>query len=563
MSTPFSDQELIIRIRWYVAVRWFFVLAIGVPGVASLAIHLGSFLNDRVMFNAIAIIAILLLNTVILACTNIRVGMRGFYELLSILQIAIDLLLMTIVFQFNGGIETPFVMLYCIPILMSGTLLSKNAIYGTGLAATVIFATLTLLDYTNIYKPDSIEAPQLHTNGSGFLPTYVTTIMTLIVITFIADFVAHFVRRSSRLEGELEGAKVEQAKTEAVIQSMGSSLVAVNNRGKIILVNHAFERLMGWSASDVAGKEMTDILQVVKDNGKSSDDLKQAFRVVHGQKHASEQGPYFVGDNFLKRKNGGTFAYTGHLSPIIADGRNVGATFVFDDASAIREVGQLKSNFIALASHQLKTPIGEIKNYSESLLGGTVGKLNKKQQNYITHVHDIATRANQMVTYLLDMSLLERGELRAKLEAIDVYQLLEETAELYKGRVKRKGMKLRVTGDKGLIVQGDAMMLQEVVGSLIANGINYAESGMIELCATKVGSVGCIEVTDQGKGIEKEQLQHIFSKESVMSGLPEPGGGTGLGLYLAHEFVRLQGGVLMVDRNDERGTIFRIELPVK
>ena len=69
-------------------------------------------------------------------------------------------------------------------------------------------------------------------------------------------------------------------------------------------------------------------------------------------------------------------------------------------------------------------------------------------------------------------------------------------------------------------------------------------------------------MTDEGEGIDKEKLQQIFRKESVLAGLPEAGGGTGLGLYLAYEFVRLQGGVLMADRNGDKGTIFRIELPI-
>lgn len=563
MSTLFSDKELIRRIRWYVGVRWFFVLAIGIPAITSLIINLG-FFHEQVSLNIWLIVALLAINTLSLLLVYLPTQIRGFYEGLSVAQVCFDIIVMTAVFQLNGGLETPLVMLYCIPILMSGVLLSKRAVYLTGFSAAFVFATLTLLDFMSAVKPLNINAPSLHSDATVFLPTFVTTFMILIVITFITNFVAHFVRQSSRLEGELEGVRKERAKTDAIIQSMGSSLVAINTKGKIILVNPAFEKLTGWSTDEVIGHSAPSILQVVSDSGSVVADLEEALDSVLRHHHrVGPTEPYFVGDNFLKRKNGSTFSYTGHLSPIVVDGHVEGATFVFDDSSSIHEVGQLKSNFIALASHQLKTPIGEIKNYSESLIGGTVGKLNKKQQTYLEHMRDIAARCNQMVTYLLDMSLLERGELRAKLEPVPVYELLEKIAELYKGRAQTKGLKIKVTGEHNVVVQGDEMMLQEVVGSLIANGIAYTNQGTIELCATKIGKVGCIEVTDQGEGIKKEKLEQMFRKEAVLSGLPEAGGGTGLGLYLAYEFVRLQGGVLMADRNGDKGTIFRIELPIK
>lgn len=559
----FSDKERIQRIRWYVAVRWFYVLSIGVPGIIVLILYRGSFTHEHVVTNAIFITGILAINAAILGVTTVSGRSRLFYEVLAVLQVCLDLVLMTAVFQFNGGIESPIVMLYCIPILMAGVLLSKQAVYITGFSATLIFAVLALLDFMRILSPSNIMAPELHTNALSFWPTLTTTIMILAVITFITNLVSHFVRRTARLEGELAGAKVERAKIDAVVQSMGSSLVATDSKGRVIMVNQAFEQLTGWSALEVIGHSADDILKTVNDTGTPTDDIQAALHSVLHHSKGTANDPSFVGDNFIQRKNGSTFSYTGHMSAIVVDGRTTGATFVFDDASSLREVGQLKSNFIALASHQLKTPIGEIKNYSESMLGGTTGKLNKKQEQYLEHVRDIATRCNQMVMYLLDMSLLERGELRAKLQPVAVYSLLETIARLYKGRAATKGLAIRVTGDKDVKVYGDEMMLQEVLGSLVANSIAYTSKGVIELCVTKVGPIGCIEVTDEGNGLPKATLQQLFKKEAVLSGLPEAGSGSGLGLYLAYEFVRLQGGVIMVDKNGDKGTIFRIELPIK
>lgn len=559
MGSLFSAAQLLERIRVYIAIRFVFVLAIAIPAITTLIFDRG--IDQQVITNVIIVLTVLSVNGLLLSLSFVRVKWRQYLELLAVLQIVIDLSLVTAIFQLNAGIETPLVMLFCIPIIMSGVLLSRGAQLFTGCAAMLLFLCLALLDFFNIFEPSNTFAPTLHDGTKGDLSNIITTAATLLVITFIADFVAHFARQHSRLSNEIEVIRLEQAQITAILQTMGSALIAIDDKRIITMANDAFELLTGWYQSEVIGKEIESILQLTDESGKPTDDLNRTINAsLSGD---SGRKPYMLHETFMKRKNGSSFPYIGYLSPIRVDETTVGATIVFEDASAIHEVQQLKNNFIALASHQLKTPIGEIKNYAESLLGGTLGNLSLKQAGYVEHMRDIATRCNQLVSYLLDLSLLERGEVQANLQPMDAVPLLRKLVKRYKETAEKHGLTLRMTGDAELTIIADETMLSEVISSLINNAITYTHQGAIELKATREGLHGIIEVSDQGHGIDPERIEAFFQKNTLIDGAPESGGSTGLGLYLAHEFCQLQNSKLTASSNEAvgHGTVFRIELP--
>ncbi len=560
MGSLFSATQLLERVRVYIVIRFIFVLAIAIPGITTLILDRG--IDQQVIVNIIIILSVLSFNGVLLSLSFVTVRWKRYLELLAVLQIIVDLVLVTAIFQLNAGIETPLVMLFCIPIMMSGVLLSRGALLFTGFAATAVFLWLSLLDFFNILEPSNTFAPSLHDGSLGDLSNIITTAATLLVITFIADFVARFARQHTRLSNEIESIRLEQAQINAILQAMGNALIAIDEKHNVTMSNDAFERLTGWYSSEITGKPIQEVLQLTDESGQPTDDLTRALTASLSD-HITRT-PYVLSETFMKRKNGSSFPYLGYLSPIRIGDLVVGATIVFEDASAMHEVQKLKNNFIALASHQLKTPIGEIKNYAESLLDGTFGNLSVKQAGYVEHMRDIAARCNRLVSYLLDLSMLERGEAQANLQPIDVAPLLRKVAERYKETAEKQGLSLRVVGSSDLTIIGDETMLGEVISSLVNNAITYTNKGAIELKATQEDIHGVIEISDQGQGIDPDELQSFFHKNTLIDGAPESGKSTGLGLYLAHEFCRLQNGTLTAKSNTavDHGTTFRIELPI-
>src|SRR5260370_41754883 len=101
------------------------------------------------------------------------------------------------------------------------------------------------------------------------------------------------------------------------------------------------------------------------------------------------------------------FPFVGSVAPIALSGKIIGATKVFEDASSIKQINQLKTNFIALASHQLKTPLGEIQGYAENMIQGIAGPTTKHQKKYLLSIAEITMRCNKLITDLLDASVLE------------------------------------------------------------------------------------------------------------------------------------------------------------
>jgi len=311
--TPFTPLELQERIRWYCKARGWYVLAIAIPGLISLITQYG-LSNHQVLQDLLIVLAALLLNTVMYALTFWRPHWQLYFEILAYTQIAFDLGIMTGAIFVNGGLETPISMLYCIPILMSGAILSWRSVYATGFAATLLTITFALLDFSGTLHSGSVAAPAIHMYAHYFVPTLVITVTILLTVTVIADFVGRLVRQRTEYAHELEAVNAEKAKTEAIIKTMGSALVSLDTKGRITMVNDNFEYLTGWRRDEALGKSLSEVLPMIDPYGKRvPDDERPAMQLSalgsHGNYHTRTVNHY----SYI-RKNGTSFPFISSLA---------------------------------------------------------------------------------------------------------------------------------------------------------------------------------------------------------------------------------------------------------
>lgn len=560
---PFSTSELQQRIRWYCKARWWYIVAIGGPGIVTLVIRFG-LINYQVMQNLEIVTVAVVLNTFMYGATYWHPRWRPYFGTLAWLQIVFDIVFMTGAFFFNGGLETPIAMLYCIPILMSGAILGRRSIYITGLTATAIIATLSSLDFANILKPGNIAAPALHTNPDNFFPTLVITIAIILTITVMADFVGRLVRQRSLLAFELEAVNTEKAKIEAIVKTMGSALVALDTKGIITMVNDNFEYLTGWRRNEVLGKPFAEVLPMVDESGHH---VVPEDRPTIQLSTLGDKGNYHtrsVSHYSYIRKDGSSFPFLSSLAPIVLDRRIIGLTNIFDDVTDVQKLEQLKTNFVALVSHQLKTPIGEIRGYTNNMLSGVTGELNSKQTDYLGHIREVAERCNKLITDLLDITILERGGLVLNSRPMRLSPALKQLVDIYRDRLTQKGLEIEIVKPQHeLTVLADSDKLIEALGNVIANAIAYSKRGTItiETKPTKHDTAE-IYISDEGSGMDEATLNALFDKDTVLSGAPTAEGGTGLGLYLARQLIYLQKGSIKVINTSKSGTTICITLPL-
>ena len=362
-----------------------------------------------------------------------------------------------------------------------------------------------------------------------------------------------------------------KAKDEAIILSIGDGLVVADENGKIVLVNKAFEKMLGWKEREARGKSLSKIVPIVDESGKY---MPESERLV--TKTLKEHTTITTTVNYL-RKDKTLFPVALTVSPIIAEGNFIGAVEVFRDITKEKEIDKAKTEFVSLASHQLRTPLSTINWYSEMLLSGDIGTLNDKQKKYMNEVYKGSQRMVVLVNALLNVSRLELGTFVVNPKPTDVVKLAQKTIDELKIQIDQRQLKFSERHSEGLpLLNADPNLLGMVFQNLLSNAIKYtAEKGSVslDLRLVKRGELinkkkvnedsMAIIVSDTGFGITGNQQDKIFTKlfraDNVRAKDTE---GTGLGLYIVKSVVDHSGGRIWFESEENKGTTFYLTLPL-
>jgi PAS domain S-box-containing protein len=245
-----------------------------------------------------------------------------------------------------------------------------------------------------------------------------------------------------------------------------------------------------------------------------------------------------------------------------ASGNPIGFVGILRDITERRKIEQAKRDFISLVSHQLKTPVVGIKLGIENMLQGLTGDLTTKQKQYLQEMHEICSRNYRLVSDLLNISRIERGVLPVDIEPIKLREIVDLSLQDYRGSIKKKGLALNLEEtDEGVVVLADMDKMVEALSNVINNAVKFTDKGSITIKITREGKYGIVEVRDTGTGMPDDVLNNLFTKEKALSGPPTPGGGAGLGLYIAKSFMEVQKGDITATSVVGEGSTFVLRIP--
>jgi two-component system sensor histidine kinase VicK len=228
------------------------------------------------------------------------------------------------------------------------------------------------------------------------------------------------------------------------------------------------------------------------------------------------------------------------------------------------DLERAKSEFVALASHQLRTPLTSIKGTLEMLRDGSPGPLTLMQIELLNRAVMSAQHMSETIGTMLTLSHLEAGKIRLRQTECAVAPLLSSIREEQEQQAQHRKQTLDVNCPPDLTLPTDERLLREIVGNLVSNALKYTpEGGHITVHAEEQPNGGVrIDVKDNGYGITSEDQSRIFGKFFRASNVQDKeAGGTGLGLYLASELTRLLGGSLTFRSAENQGTTFTLTLP--
>lgn len=232
----------------------------------------------------------------------------------------------------------------------------------------------------------------------------------------------------------------------------------------------------------------------------------------------------------------------------------------------LQSLDKLKSEFISLASHQLRSPLTVIKGYASTLTDGVVGDLTPKQNEIIRHIYIAAQELAAVVEDFLNVTKIEQGGMKYVFEETDVQVLVNDLVSDMKIAAEDKHLNFSSSIDtsKKFLIRADGVKLKQVFLNLVDNSIKYTQEGFVKVSLSENSHDGTItfSVNDSGVGISEETKAKLFTKFARGEGGALNAGGSGLGLYLAQEIVKAHKGKITIDSEGlGKGATFSVVLP--
>ena len=234
---------------------------------------------------------------------------------------------------------------------------------------------------------------------------------------------------------------------------------------------------------------------------------------------------------------------------------------VLHDLTEIERLNQVRQDFVANVSHELKTPLTSVRGYAETLLEGGLDDA-EHRESFVRIIRDQSARLQSLVDDLLSLADLERPDVRLHPEPFDLRDAVERQVATLSARAASAGLSLELDPGPPAPVVADRMRIDQVVANLLDNAIKYTERGGVKVRLGRAGSVVWCEVADTGAGIPREEVPRIFERfYRVDKARSREKGGTGLGLSIVRHILALHGGRVTVESAVGRGSTFRFELP--
>jgi PAS domain S-box-containing protein len=349
----------------------------------------------------------------------------------------------------------------------------------------------------------------------------------------------------------------ERQSLSAIIENSAEGVMILDAGGRIQVFNRTLARMTGWDADDALGRPAAEIL-VLRDRQGGPLELPE---LPPQRTSAAEARSYVEGD--VVRRGGPPLTVGVTATPLYDDeGKLARVILNVVDITRFRQAEELKSTFVSVVSHELKTPVALIKGYAETLRREDADWDPDTMQDSLGVIAEEADHLTHLIDDLLEASRIQAGGLKLKATDVHLPRLAEKVVDGFRTQTEMHDFELDFPPEFPPI-WGDPERLQEVLSNLVSNAVKYSpEGGTVWIGGRRDGTGVTVYVADQGIGIPAEEQGRIFERfHRVESGLHRRTEGTGLGLYLVKAIVEAHGGRVWVESAPGRGSIFMFTLP--
>ncbi len=366
---------------------------------------------------------------------------------------------------------------------------------------------------------------------------------------------------------DVEGEKNKAEELSRIVDDAREPIISKTLDGIIMTWNHGAEETYGYLGKEIIGKSIMTI--VPEDKQKEILDIMKS--VAEGKRIEHYQ-------TVRRRKDGTLVDVSLSIAPVKDSSDKIVAISVISmDISKEKAVDKAKTEFVSLASHQLRTPLSSINWFTEMLLNGDAGNINADQKRFLLEIYTGSQRMVKLVNSLLNVSRLDLGTIEIDPKLIDVPKVIKSLlAELESQIIERKQVVQEIYEDNLPLFLADETLLRMVLQNLLSNAVKYGGTGSTITAEVKLAQANSdlggenikdnsfvIRISDTGIGIPKSQKSKIFDKLFRADNAKElETEGTGLGLYIIKSIVEQVGGQTWFESEENKVTTFYVSFPV-
>ena len=344
------------------------------------------------------------------------------------------------------------------------------------------------------------------------------------------------------LRDVVRGLDSERSLLAVVMETMADGVIVLDSDGRVRLINRAAQWLLDADVRSTQGRVLAEVvrdhelLELVSNSADTGQIRRAEIDLLHRRR----------------------FLYA-IAAPISADPSR-GTLITLQDVTRLRQIQNTRREFVSNVSHELRTPLTSIKATVETLERGAIYDT-EVARDFLSRIHDDVRRMTSMVDELLELSILQSGQMPMHLAPVELAQIAEKVVERFRIYADSKGVRLLTFIPQELpYVMADAGKLDQILTNLVENALKFTpESGQVSLSAKAIESEVEIEVADTGIGIPREDLPHIFERFYKVD-RSRRNIGVGLGLAITRHLIQAHGGDIAVSSVEGEGSVFTFNL---
>jgi two-component system phosphate regulon sensor histidine kinase PhoR len=349
---------------------------------------------------------------------------------------------------------------------------------------------------------------------------------------------------ASLLRIRLQALERERDERERILAHMGDGVVLIDSDDRVVHANRSLAAILGMPLPPAAGTAFQEFAR--------SPELVELLHAARVSDQPVELDLRLWTPNQRRVRVAATR---------LRGEEDGSAMLVLHDLTETERLNQVRQDFVANVSHELKTPLTSLKGYAETLLEGGLEDVQNREA-FVRIIRDQSARLQNLVDDLLSLADLERPDVRLRREAFDLREAVERQLTTFRARAAQAHLTLGIEPGEEAPVVADRLRIDQVVANLLDNALKYTERGGIQVRVGHGGSVAWCEVSDTGPGIPPDEVSRVFERfYRVDKARSREKSGTGLGLSIVRHILALHGGRVTVASEVGRGSTFRFEIP--